>query len=216
MRTLGGLYPFRITSTIALVFAVFPVFPADHAVPPFGKDTVLVWDVHNQDFSSKFVVRIAEFLPDRYIEWEDETTQGTIFMPNRAVTAAKAFVSARLFEGGVDTKGKNATTLWLSGQVFRDLKQKKRVKLSLDSLDAWMTLEGNEKLTVEVNKNPQELPAIRVKDDRGAERWFLDDEENPLLVKHTVRQFSETLASITTDRPNTLRWIKGKKLANPH
>jgi len=34
------------------------------------------------------------------------------------------------------------------------------------------------------------------------------------MLKHTVRQFTQVLASITTDRPNTLRWIKGKKLAN--
>jgi hypothetical protein len=58
------------------------------------------------------------------------------------------------------------------------------------------------------------LPAIKVSDDRGSERWFLDQEENPLMLKHTVRQFTQVLASITTDRPNTLRWIKGKKLAN--
>ena len=60
-----------------------------------------------------------------------------------------------------------------------------------------------------------ELPVIRVSDDRGSERWFLDDADNPLLVKHLFRQYSQTLVSITTDRPNTLRWIKGRKLANP-
>jgi hypothetical protein len=61
-----------------------------------------------------------------------------------------------------------------------------------------------------------ELPVIKVNDDRGSERWFLDSEENPLLVKHAIRQFCQILASITTDRSNTLRWIKGKKLTNPH
>jgi hypothetical protein len=60
------------------------------------------------------------------------------------------------------------------------------------------------------------LPAIKVKDDRYSDRWFLDFEDNPLLVKHTSRHFSQTLTSVATDKSNTLRWIKGKKLTAPH
>jgi hypothetical protein len=40
-------------------------------------------------------------------------------------------------------------------------------------------------------------------------------EDNPLMVKHMVRKYTQALQSITTNRANTLRWIKGKKLANP-
>ncbi len=208
---------YRVQAACAFGFMVaLSCLPAEQKLPDFGKDTVLVWDIQNQEFSSKFVVRIAEFLPDRFIEWEDETTQGTIFMANRAVTQGRGFVSARLFEGGVDTKEKKATTLWLSQQVFSDLKAKKRIKLPLDAIDSWLTLEGADKLSVEVNRTQMDLPVIRVKDDRGSERWFLDNEENPLLAKHAVREFTQTLTSITTDRPNTLRWIKGKKLTGPH
>jgi hypothetical protein len=214
MRKRAGTLPIRFAVTI-FVLSLY-CFPAEVRLPAFGKDTVLVWNIHNQDFSSKFVVRIAEFLPDRYVEWEDETTQGTIFMPNRAVMGAKRFVSARLFEGGVDTRGKDATTLWLSQKVFRDLKDNKKIKISLDSIDSWLSLEGSDKISVEVNKSLMDIPVIKVKDDRGSERWFLDDETNPLLAKHLVREFTQTLESITTDRPNTLRWIKGKKLTNPH
>jgi hypothetical protein len=58
------------------------------------------------------------------------------------------------------------------------------------------------------------LPVIKVKDDRGSERWFLDSEDNPLMLRHLIRKYDQTLASVTTDQPNTLRWIKGKKLAN--
>lgn len=216
MRKTGRPFLLQLACIAALISSALLCSPAEQRLPAFGKDTVLVWEIKSQEFSSKFVVRIAEFLPDRYIEWEDETTQGTIFMANRVVTGSRAFVNARLFEGGVDTKGKNTITLWLSEQVFRDLKQKKRVKLALDSIDSWMTLEGSDRITVEVNRASMELPVVKVKDDRGSERWFLDNEENPLLVKHVVRQFNQILASITTDRPNTLRWIKGKKLANPH
>ena len=216
MDVKSGSAILRLALISVLGGGCFVCLTAEKQLPPFGKDTVLVWSIQNQQFSSQFVVRIAEFFPDRYLEWEDSTTQGTIFMPNRAVTGAKGFVNARLFEGGVDTRSRDVTTLWLSERIFSGLKENKRVKVSLDSIDSWMTLGGSDKLTVEVNRVPLELPTVRIKDDRGSERWFLDDDENPLMLKHEIRKYSETLTSITTDRANTLRWIKGKKLANPH
>jgi len=63
-----------------------------------------------------------------------------------------------------------------------------------------------------VNKKSMKLPVIKVSDDRGSERWFLDQEDNPLMLSHRVRKFNQTLTSITTDQANMLRWIKGKKL----
>jgi len=72
-------------------------------------------------------------------------------------------------------------------------------------------------MQVEVNRSAMRLPVIKVADDRGAERWFLNQAENPLLLKLSVRGYTQALTSITTDRRNTLRWIKGKKLENlPH
>lgn len=186
------------------------------ALPTFGRDTVLVWKMQFSEDSSDFVVRIAEFLPDRFLEWENATTQGTIFMPGKAIAGAKVFVNASLFEGGVDTKGKDKTTLWLSQQIFRDLKSRKRIKVQLDSVDGWLTLDGSDSITVEVNRSPMALPTIKVKDERGSDRWFLDSEDNPMLIRHKVRHYDQVLVSITTDKPNTLRWIKGKKLTNPH
>jgi hypothetical protein len=114
----------------------------------------------------------------------------------------------------MDIRGKNATTLWLSRRLFRELKEKKKAKFAIDGVQGSTTFQGEDHLTVEVNRTPLVLPVIRVFDDRGAERWFLDQEENPLMLKHLLRNFSQTLVSITTDRPNTLRWIKGKKLDN--
>ncbi len=201
---------------IVLLAQSEPVRTETHALPAFGRDTVLVWHMKFSEGSAEFVVRIAEFLPDRYLEWENSTTQGTIFMPNKAVLNAKGFVNAQLFEAGVDTKGTDATTLWLSQRVYHDLKSKGKVKVPLDSIEGWLTVEGADQMTIEVNRSPMMLPVIKVKDERGSERWFLDFEDNPLLVKHTVREYCQTLTSITTDRPNTLRWIKGKKLTSPH
>jgi hypothetical protein len=138
-------------------------------------------------------------------------------MPSRDVLGAKGFANANLFESGVDSRGKNATTLWLSQRLYQDFKNKRKVKCELDGVSSLMTYQGDDQLAVEVNRISRELPVIRISDDRGSERWFLDQEENPLMVKHVIRAFHQTLTSITTDRPNTLRWIKGKKLANlPH
>jgi hypothetical protein len=76
-------------------------------------------------------------------------------------------------------------------------------------------IQDYESQFVEINNAMQDLPVIKVTDDRDAERWFLDDEQNPLLVKHKVREYVKILASITTNRSNTLRWIKGDKPQNP-
>jgi hypothetical protein len=131
------------------------------------------------------------------------------------VMSARIFLGSRLFEAGVDTKGKDATTLWLSQKAFADLQAAGRAKLAIDSVDCWVTTEGEDSLTVEVNRAPRALPVLKTKDERGSERWFLNSVENPLLVKHSVRKYTQTLVSITTDRANTLRWIKGKKLSGP-
>jgi hypothetical protein len=187
----------------------------DQLPPPFGRDTVLVWTTHNEDYESQFVVRIAEFAPDRFLEWEDARTQGTVFMASADLLTANNFIGGTtLFQSGVDAKSKNATTLWLSRKIFRELKDKGKIKCSIDGVQGLMTCKGNDRLPVEINKSMKDLPVIKVTDDRSSERWFLDSEENPLLLKYMIRQYVQTLASITTNQPNTLRWIKGDKLKN--
>jgi hypothetical protein len=191
---------------------------ADDSIPLLlGRDSILIWKIQNTTLDTIFVVRIAEFSPDRYLEWEDERTQGTVFIPEQDVQAAKGFVNSSLFQAGVDTRSKNATTLWLSRKIYRDLKERKIIKCDLDGVSGQLTYLGEDQLTVDVNGNPIALRVIRVSDDRGSERWFLDEEQNALMMKHVIRAFTQTLTSITTNKSNTLRWIKGNKLQNlPH
>ena len=111
--------------------------------------------------------------------------------------------------------GQNATTLWLSQKIYRDLKENKKAKCMLDGVAGTLKYSGEGQLVVAVNRSERTLPVIKVLDDRGSERWFLDQEDNPLMLSHRIRKFSQTLTSITTDKSNTLRWIKGKKLTNP-
>jgi hypothetical protein len=202
------------TSAAMLLLALGSLAGSDKELPEFGRDTVLVWKTVNQDYSATLVVRIAEFSPNRFLEWEDANTQGTIFMPSSDIEGAKGYVSSELFKSGIDARGKNVTTLWLSRRIFHDLKEKKRAKFELDGVATLLSYLGDDHLTVDVNRTTLELPVIKIADDRGSERWFLDDEANPLMLKHSLRQYTQTLTSITTDKHNTLRWIKGSKLAN--
>ena len=209
----------KIRSASAAVFLLTlgSLAGVDQGLPDFGRDTVLVWKTVNQEYSAVLVVRIAEFSPDRFLEWEDANTQGTIFIPSGDIEGAKGYVSSELFKSGIDSRGKNVTTLWLSRRVFRDLKEKKKAKLDLDGVSSILSYIGSDHVTVDVNRTPMDLSVIKVSDDRGSERCFLDDEVNPLMLKHSLRQYSQTLTSITTDKHNTLRWIKGNKLVNlPH
>lgn len=64
-----------------------------------------------------------------------------------------------------------------------------------------------------MNGAPVRMRAVKVLDGRGGERWFLDDEDNPLLLRYSLRSYEQQLTGVTTDRRNTLRWIKGKKLS---
>jgi hypothetical protein len=208
MMTISRIWCFL--SLILPMTSQAPQIGADSQIPSFGRDTVLVYKSSNEK-EGILTVRIATFLPDRYIEWEDTTTQGTIFMPAKTVSGARALVNYQLFQAGVDTRGKDATTLWLSERIFKELKGSKKVKFMIDGLPAWVTVLGGDHLEIEVNRSLRSLPVIKTKDERGAERWFLDMEENPLLVNLLVRNYQQKLTSITTDRANTLRWIKDRK-----
>jgi hypothetical protein len=207
---------FALLIVLPLIASSWKSFSADQ-MPALGRDAVLVWKIQNQKFDSEFVIRIAEFLPDRFMEWEDYQTQGTVFMPSREIEEAQGYVNSQLFVSGIDARAKNVTTLWLSRKIYRNLKAQSKIKINLDEVPGWITLVGSDQFTMEVNKSKITLPVIKVKDDRGAERWFLDQEENPLVVKYMVRQYCEILTSITTDRTHTLRFIKGSKLEHlPH
>jgi hypothetical protein len=212
----------RIASPIGIVLIVLLALQAisweyrDQArLPEFGRDTVLVWKTKNQSHATTFVVRIAEFRPNRFIEWENATTQGTVLMTRQAVTDAEDFISSRLFEAGKDNRVEKKMTIWLSQHIYRELREKEEIKVKIDSMPARMEVIGEGQLTVSVNRSARRIPILKVRDSRGAERWFINSESNPLMVKHIFRGYTQTLSSITTDKSNTLRWIKGKKLNIP-
>ncbi|HSW39823.1 MAG TPA: hypothetical protein VLL97_10060 [Acidobacteriota bacterium] len=203
---------------VIVVLLLFPVMTASSGAEnmmTFGRDTVLVWNIRNAGFESHFVVRLASFSPDIYFEWENEKTQGKVFIPQQDVANAKDYITSRFFAGGREIRSRNATTIWLSRKIYADLKEKKRVRYNLDGVATTYTLIGEDTMAVEVNQSVKELPVLIVDDGRGGERWFLDCRENPLLMRHRLRNYDKILAGITTDRKDTLRWIKGRKLTHP-
>ncbi len=204
--------------SLAILTAAWEASSGDAVqLPAFGRDTVLAWRSIPQNVAADFVIRIAEFLPDRYLEWEDFQTQGTIWMPSREIREAKGYESKSLFKPGEDVCAKNVTTMWLSRKIFLEIKAKNKTKMILDGVPCSISCTGFDLFTLEVNKSKMSLPVIKIKDDRGSERWFLDLEENPLLVKHQVGKYEQSLISITSNKPDTLRFIKGRKLSKlPH
>lgn len=204
-------------SAAALLAAALLALPlvgaaADLRLPEFGRDAVLVWAIQNGEFSSQFVVRIASFLPDRFFEWEDDRGQGTVLIRAADLANANGFGDSSLFQAGVESKAKGVTALWLSQRIYRDLKTKRKSKCTVDGVSGTLTHTGDAQLTIQVNRAEITVPAIKTLDSRGAERWFLDDENNPLMLKYAIRQYTQTAVSFTTDRSGTLRWIKGKRL----
>jgi hypothetical protein len=203
----ASILAWRIFPLLISMASFHPALQSESALPAFGRNTVLVYK-NSLESNSTVVVRIAQFAPDRYVEWEDAITQGTILMAAKAVTDAREFTTWKLFQAGSDTKGKDATTIWLSRRIFRELKERQKAKFSIDGIDTNVTLLGGDQMSIEVNRSNRSVAVIKTKDERGAERWFLDSEDNPLIVNFLVRSYQEKLTSITTDRPNTLRWIK--------
>jgi len=178
----------------------------------FDRDTVIVWKADSQGTQYDFVVRIAQFEPKRLFEWESFSNQGTVLLDPAALATSRSFQTSKLFNAGSDSHGKDETTLWLSREVFQELAGGGRARFKLDSIEAVMTASRRETMTVQVNKEAVELPVLVVSDSRGGEWWFYDNPGNPLFLKRTLRNFTQTVKSITTNRKNTLRWIKESKI----
>ena len=184
----------------------------EFSLPEFDHGTVLVWKIESPEYEKSFVARLASFLPDRFLEWESEAEQGTVFIPERTVATTRAYEMTSLFVGGRDRRAQNAMTLWLSPRVFSELKEKKTVRWNLNGVASRLDFIAEENISVEVNRNVVNLPVIRAADDRNGEWSFLNQPENPLMVRYEVRDYRQTLYSITTGASESLRWIKDRKL----
>jgi len=209
----GFFRAFLTALSIITIIVVSQVGAAEKfQLPEFGLGTVLVWKIEGPEYEKRFVARLASFMPDRFFEWENEAGQGTVLIPERAVADAKRYEISSLFAVGKDKKTRNETALWLSQRVFTELTEKKTTRWDLNGVAAKLTFIKEGSVSVEVNRNVLELPVIQAADDRNAEWSFLNLPENPLMIRYEVRNYRQTLSSITTGAPDSLRWIKGSKL----
>jgi len=191
---------------LTLIVATAPIEAAGPVT--IGEKTVLVYRNEVQKERHQFVLRIARFRPDIFLEWESRDHQGTVHIYRKAVAEAKMFTLSSLFEIGVDTEGKKVTTKWLSRKLFRRLLNDGEVELKLNRIEASLRVVGERALTVRLNRKPAELPGIEVEDSRNGRWLFLNDPENPLVMEYSTTHYREVLEAVSTDPKNKLRWIR--------
>ena len=181
-------------------------------VPPggaqgLGAGAAIVWDTDARGHTSEFIVRIAQFAPDRHFEWESRAQQGTIRIPGSVLQNGRTFTFSRLFDNGVDIERADFLTLWLSDRVYDELKKDKRSQVVIDALKGDLVVLESLDYPVKLDRAAASVPAFRVKDSRGGTWTFLDDRKNPLMLEYRNPYYVQKVRTITTGGVK-LRWIK--------
>ncbi|MBI1745798.1 MAG: hypothetical protein HYR55_04325 [Acidobacteria bacterium] len=198
---------------VGLGFRLAPAAPTGAgALFRFDRDTVIVWRAEMQEAGYDFVVRIAQFEPKRLFEWESSANQGVVLLDPSAIQSSRSFQTSKLFSAGSETKSKDETAIWLSKEAFRELADAGHVQVKLDSIANTWRIIRRETVPLQVNREEVQIPVIVVADSRGGEWAFYDHPDNPFFVRHTIRGFTQAIKSITTNRKNTLRWLKESKI----
>lgn len=173
----------------------------------FGAHTVLVYGSDSGEHESQLVVRLARYHPDVFMEWESKVNQGTLHLFQEAVGNGRNFTLSRLFDAGVDIESKDEMTVWISKWMYDELTNEGSVKIKSNRLPLTMRVEGKGVHTLAINRSPQEMPVLRLKDNRGGAWAFHEDRDNPVLMEYVLRHYRLYLKSVSTSR-NSLRWIR--------
>lgn len=196
-RIMGGVVAVLLVVSTALAGSI-----------PNPTQTTLIY--HNVVAKKElpFVVRVARFEPDIFLEWESSSHQGTVHMHRKAVNEGHRFALDRLFEVGVDTESPDVTVLWLPRKVFAELLKNGAVSLHFNGLPLKMKVLGESTFALNVDKRSREVAAIRIEDERKNVWVFHKDEQNPLLLEYTTPHYRQYLRSISTTSWPGLKWIK--------
>jgi hypothetical protein len=174
----------------------------------FGDKTVLVYQNQTGEETHQFVVRIARFRPDIFLEWESYSHQGTIHLRKKAVAEAKKITIGGLFEAGVDMDSKDVMTNWLSARMYRQLLQDGEVKVQLNRHKLRMNLVSEETRQVTVDGVVSNVAVFRIEDNNNG-TWIVHKNlENPVLIEYQSPHYHMRLARISTSKSNNLRWIR--------
>ncbi len=175
---------------------------------PNPSQTTLIYHNVVAKRETPFVVRVARFQPDIFLEWESSSHQGTVHMHRKAVTEGRRFALDRLFEVGVDTDSPDVTVLWLPRSVFAELLKNGGASIQFNGLPMKLKVLGEETFALNVDKRSQEVAAVRIEDERKNVWVFHKDEQNPLLLEYTTPHYRQYLKSIMTTSWPGLKWIK--------
>lgn len=170
--------------------------------------TVLVYETRSGKEESQFVLRLARYHPDIFLEWESTSHQGTLHLYRKAVTEGKTFSLAGLFQIGVDMISEDTMTTWLSRRMYEDLVSDGEAKVVFNNHPVKLNVTGEGTYALRLNKVPQEISVIFVEDDRKG-KWSLHkNPDNPILVEYESPYYRQRLKSVSTNAENRLRWIR--------
>jgi len=173
-----------------------------------GSNSILIYENRPlRGREAQFVVRLARYGPDIFLEWESSADQGTIQLYKKAVEKAQAFTLSALFEVGVDIESAETMTIWLSRRSFDELITKRKSKIRINRLPVQMQLKAEGTFLLSVNGEDLEIPVIQVEDERKGVWTFHRDPDNPVLVEYTSPYFHQQLKRVSTSPSNKLRWI---------
>jgi len=174
----------------------------------FDEKTILVYENQTGEESHQFVLRIARFQPDIFLEWESLNHQGTIHLRKNAVVDAKKLTVGGLFEAGVDVESKDVMTNWLSVSLYRQLIQFGKANAQLNRHKIKMNLVREETRQLTVDKDQVEVPVVRIEDSQKGFWIVHKDPKNPVVIEYQSQHYHMLLRRISTSKSNNLRWIK--------
>ena len=171
-------------------------------------NTILIYENTTRELTSQIVIRVARYQPDIVMEWETQMDQGTVHLYRKAVDQSRRFTLFGLFEVGVSSVSKDETTVWLSRALYDQLATGKTQKIYFNRTRLKMTPLRSEDARVLVNGEDLVFAVVVVKDDRRGEWAFLDDRENPLLIRYSSPFYVTELSKVVNPGKASLRWIK--------
>lgn len=192
----------------ALSWLVAPAPQVEAARIEFGPGTVLVYRSKAGEQESQFIIRIARFEPDRFLEWESVSHQGTVHLYTEAVEEARRLSLNALFDPGVDVETRNETTKWLSRRLLNELIEKRKCKALLNGTQIQFRVEGEETYPVKVDKKELQVSVLRVNDDRRGRWLFQNSLSNPVLVEYENPYYREFLEAVVNSGEKSFRWIR--------
>jgi riboflavin synthase len=171
-------------------------------------NTILIYENTTRANTSQTVIRVARYQPDIVMEWETRMDQGTVHLYRKAVDQSTRFTLAGLFKVGVNSVSKDETTVWLSRTLYDQLATGKTQKIHFNRTALKMTPSRREDARILVNGEKVVSTVVVFKDDRRGEWAFLDERENPLLIKYSSPFYVTELSKVVNPEKASLRWIK--------